>query len=430
MKIECSRRDVIQFMTAPENYLVGLRKERKEKHLERGLHFMGLGSDKIDEAVSEFDKVIQLDPNDTRVLGYLKDLQARKAKKAARPPVREIKKEPAAKKRPFPLLAVLGIPAAVIVLTLIFAFVKAKGKPAPAPPLQYGMVRVNSEPASAVIYLDSLNPGRPTPADLDSVTTGYHTLELRKAGYLDLKQTFEMKPGDTVTLDLIMTKAAQVLSYGRLNIQTVPTGASVYLDNINTGFKTPCILDSVVTGPHKVKLTRTGFETQEIPSDIQAGQTRRISTSLKPIAQVPVSEKSSLKVAVSPWAKIYIDNRYIETTPIAQSLTLTAGSHQVKLENPSFKVWEKTMQFPAGQTVTLDVKLEPLDGFLKITVKPWADVYIDGKFYETTPIAGSIKLLPGKHVVKLINPNFQIFEETVEISANNTLKKNVNLVLK
>lgn len=430
MKIECSRRDVIQFMTAPENYLVGLRKERKEKHLERGLHFMGLGSDKIDEAVSEFDKVIQLDPNDTRVLGYLKDLQARKAKKAARPPVREIKKEPAAKKRPFPLLAVLGIPAAVIALTLIFAFVKAKGKPAPAPPLKYGMVRVNSDPPSAVIYLDSLNPGRPTPADLDSVTTGNHTLELRKAGYLDLKQTFEMKPGDTVTLDLIMTKAAQVLSYGRLNVQTVPTGASVYLDNINTGFKTPCILDSVVTGPHKVKLTRTGFETAEIPGDIQAGQTRRISISLKSIAQVPVSEKSSLKIAVSPWAKIYIDNRYIETTPIAQSLTLIAGSHQVKLENPSFKVWEKTMQFPAGQTVTLDVKLEPLDGFLKITVKPWADVYIDGIFYETTPIAGSIKLLPGKHVVKLINPNFQIFEETVEISANNTLKKNVNLLLK
>jgi hypothetical protein len=57
-------------------------------------------------------------------------------------------------------------------------------------------------------------------------------------------------------------------------------------------------------------------------------------------------------------------------------------------------------------------------------------VYIDGKFYETTPIAGSIKLAAGKHVVKLINPTYQIFEETVEISANNTLKKNVSLVLK
>jgi len=430
MKIECSRREVSQFLTAPENYLVGLKKERKEKHLERGLHFMGLGDDKIDEAISEFDKIIQMDPNDTRVLGYLKDLQARKAKREARSLTREKKKAAPVKKQPFPLLAILALPAAVLALVLIFVLVKPKGKPVPEPTAKYGLVIINSDPGGAVVYLDSSILSQPTPVIVDSLAPGVYALELRKAGYSNLKQTFESKAGDTVTLNLILTKAAQVLSYGRLNIQSAPAGASVYLDNVNTDFRTPCVLESVVTGPHKVKLVKTGFETAEIPCNIQTGQPRQISTYLKPVGVAPVAEKSYLKVAVTPWAKIYIDNSYIETTPIAQSLTLTPGNHQIKLENPSFKVWEKTMQFPVGQTVTLDVNLEPMDGYLKITVKPWADVYIDGKFYETTPIAGSIKLASGKHVVKLINPNFQIFEETVEISANDTLKKNVNLVLK
>jgi serine/threonine protein kinase len=429
MKIECSRREVSQFLTAPENYLVGLKKERKEKHLERGLHFMGLGDDKIDDAINEFDKIIQLDPNDSRVLKYLSDLQVKKAKKEARPSVQEAKKKPVVKKRPFPWIAIIGLPAAVIALVVIFVFIKPKGKPAP-PPVNYGMVIINSEPGGAIVYLDTSILGRPTPLKVDSLPPGPHAVELRKAGYLDLKQAFEAKAGDTVTLDLILTKAAQVVSYGRLNVQSVPAGASVYLDNINTGFKTPCVLESVVTGAHQVKLTKTGFETAEIPCNIQADQPRRIATTLKPIGAAPVAEKSYLKVSVTPWAKIYIDNSYIETTPIAQSLTLNAGSHRIKLENSAFKVWEKTMQFAAGQTVTLDVNLEPMDGFLKITVKPWADIYIDGKFYETTPIGGPIKLASGKHVLKLINPTYQVYEETVEIAANNTLKKNISLVPK
>jgi len=430
MKIECSRRDVSQFLNAPESYLVNLKKARKEKHLERGLHFMGLGDDKIDEAISEFDKIIQLDPTDTRVLKYVNEMRAKKAKKKARPVIREVKKEPPVKKRPFPLFIVLVPPLIIIALILVLVFVKAQRKPAPIAPAKFGMVIINSQPDGAVIFLDSVGLEHPTPADLDRVSPGAHTVELRKAGYLNLKQSFESQAGDTVTLNLILTKAAEVLSYGRLNIQSVPSGASVYLDNINTRRITPCVLESVVTGPHIVKLTKTGFDPSETPCNIQAGQPRWISTNLKLIGAAPVTEKSYLKVAVLPWAKIYIDNSYIETTPIAQSLILTAGSHRIKLENPNCKVWEKTMPFAAGQTVTLDVNLEPMDGFLKITVKPWADVYIDGKFYETTPIAGSIKLAAGKHVVKLINPTYQIFEETVEISANNTLKKNVSLVLK
>src|SRR5512137_1020200 len=60
MKIACSRREVSQFLKEPGKYLVGLKKERQEKHLERGLHFMELGDDRIDDAITEFEKIVQL----------------------------------------------------------------------------------------------------------------------------------------------------------------------------------------------------------------------------------------------------------------------------------------------------------------------------------------------------------------------------------
>jgi hypothetical protein len=108
-------------------------------------------------------------------------------------------------------------------------------------------------------------------------------------------------------------------------------------------------------------------------------------------------------------------------------LKLSSGSHQVKLENPNCKIWQRSVNIAANDTAGIETKLEPLDGSLKLTVKPWADVYIDGKFYETTPIAAPISLAAGTHVLKLINPSFKPYEETIKITANKVLKKHVDL---
>ena len=133
---------------------------------------------------------------------------------------------------------------------------------------------------------------------------------------------------------------------------------------------------------------------------------------------------------VDPWAKIYIDGKYIETTPIARALEVSSGNHSVRLENPNFQPWQKRINFKPGETLSMDIKLEPFAGYLKISVKPWADVYIDGRFHETTPIAESIKLPAGNHIVKLINPSFEPHEEVITVVANKTIKKSVELVPK
>jgi hypothetical protein len=99
----------------------------------------------------------------------------------------------------------------------------------------------------------------------------------------------------------------------------------------------------------------------------------------------------------------------------------------VKLENPDFKVWQQNITFKPDQTHTIDVVLEKEEGYLKLTVKPWADVYIDGRFLETTPIGAPIKLTAGRHVLKLINPSCEQFEQEIIIPPGKMLKKHVEL---
>ncbi len=45
--------------------------------------------------------------------------------------------------------------------------------------------------------------------------------------------------------------------------------------------------------------------------------------------------------------------------------------------------------------------------FIKLTVYPWAKVSIDGKYVDTTPIAGPIKLKPGEHILSFSHSKFK-----------------------
>lgn len=61
-------------------------------------------------------------------------------------------------------------------------------------------------------------------------------------------------------------------------------------------------------------------------------------------------------------------------------------------------------------------------GNLRVLVSPWAHIEIDGKQVATTPIEQPIKLVEGKHELKLSNPYFDTVEKTINIQANSTLE--------
>jgi serine/threonine-protein kinase len=51
--------------------------------------------------------------------------------------------------------------------------------------------------------------------------------------------------------------------------------------------------------------------------------------------------------------------------------------------------------------------------FIKLTVYPWARISIDGKYVDTTPIAGPIRLKPGEHILSFSHSKFK--SKTIKI---------------
>ena len=54
------------------------------------------------------------------------------------------------------------------------------------------------------------------------------------------------------------------------------------------------------------------------------------------------------------------------------------------------------------------------------SVRPWAEIFVDGTSFGTTPRAKPIIVPFGKHIIELKNPAYQVWTEAVTLDANNT----------
>lgn len=67
-------------------------------------------------------------------------------------------------------------------------------------------------------------------------------------------------------------------------------------------------------------------------------------------------------------------------------------------------------------------------GTLRIGVKPYAEVFVDGKSVGTTPL-GLLTLAAGDHTVRLVHPDFQPLQRKITIRPGDAARLIVDLAL-
>lgn len=123
-----------------------------------------------------------------------------------------------------------------------------------------------------------------------------------------------------------------------------------------------------------------------------------------------------------------------DTIPIA-----TDSSHDLPMLNTQMDTILTTRDRPpvreslqeaatkAAEEDNLPPATEPLPGTLTIRCLPWADVYIDDKRIDTTPLDGPISLQPGSYQLVLAHPGYPLYREEIAISAAQQLTVQVNM---
>ena len=169
--------------------------------------------------------------------------------------------------------------------------------------------------------------------------------------------------------------------------------------------------------PVHVKQDTIKIETPAKVEPIKKMETQKPDSKISKRAIKP-SGYGYVKITVKPWGKVYIDGKYIDQTPINGEIKLQSGRHTIRVEHPITGIEEKSIDIQKGDTIFVHFNLLP--GYLKVKVKPWGYVYVDGEKVGITPMA-PFMLKPGKHRITIINPEFNEWSGVVNITKGDTI---------
>ncbi len=129
---------------------------------------------------------------------------------------------------------------------------------------------------------------------------------------------------------------------------TVDTSAAVFVDGDSVGIAragAPLVFP-FAAGERSLSLRNRSFPRDDRIVNVQSGDTIDVEHALW-------STVGRLRLQVSPWADVYVDDRYVGQHPIREPLILSPTVHELRFVNPVLGVdTTTTVRIPKGETVT------------------------------------------------------------------------------
>ncbi|MBI5805191.1 serine/threonine protein kinase [candidate division TA06 bacterium] len=141
----------------------------------------------------------------------------------------------------------------------------------------------------------------------------------------------------------------------------------------------------------------------------------------------PAIQQQTVLVSGTEGAEVAINGRDYGRIPLTIQ-NLDPGQYRVTVTKEGFQTKQINLRLNPGQNLNLTANLIPQNndpGFLKLSVKPWAEIYLNGRYYERTPLDNPLKLSPGKYQLILRHPNRREYLDTLAIGPGDTLSLDV-----
>ena len=191
----------------------------------------------------------------------------------------------------------------------------AAGQSAAAAANTTGRITIRSAPAGGHVFVDGRDEGI-APAIVRDLSLGTHVVRVTHEGYTPEERRVALsdaRAAQSVTFELAPTREAQsreppqnreatqsrepqdreaaqsrstpppsaaTASSGGLEIESLPTGASVFVDGKLVG-TTPLVIESVSVGEHSVGITRDGYTRWVTAVRVTGGERARVTASLE-----------------------------------------------------------------------------------------------------------------------------------------------------
>jgi hypothetical protein len=277
---------------------------------------------------------------------------------------------------------------------------------------KFGTIVVEADVPDAEVYIDGNKHPDNTPALISNVIEGLHVIEVRKAPSLPWKQTVQVKATETakVRADLQSTMHGGV---GVVRVLSDAQGARAYLDGTDMG-PVPVDIKDVKAGDHIVQVKAPGMQTGEKTVKVAAGSSQIVKFDLN--SESPTDVGILKVVSMVPEAQVFIDGAAVGKVPVEKKIS--AGEHPVVVRLEGYKQFEQKVRVEAGQTITVQATIKPVGRLRILSTPAGATVMINGMPAGNTPLDQEVEV--GETVVRIENPGFQPFEQTLTIEGGKT----------
>jgi Tfp pilus assembly protein PilN len=224
------------------------------------------------------------------------------------------------------------------------AFVRWKHAPSAA----RALFVVTSQPAGASVTVDGRALDETTPTALRDLRPGKHEVKITKAGYATVERTLTMTEAERAAMDVALSPETR-----RLEVQTTPDGASLYVDGHLVPGTTPTTVALTLDDFHELRAERDGYETMVRalkPEDHEPVVTLALSPEHHP--------RGTLVVEAQDVAEVWLDGVPTGLTTPTLGFHVATGEHTIELRTSSGeKSLTKKVRVAQGQTLRLTMAL-------------------------------------------------------------------------
>ncbi len=291
-------------------------------------------------------------------------------------------------------------------------------------------LHIVTEPTAAHLYVNDQLAGT-TPIIIDSHIGEKLTIKLTKKGFRDKQAEIQMlekgiaKVGDD-ELPLINEVAfihfnLEPMPPGKLNISSVPPGATIYLDGVSAGVTPhstvglPLTLNDVAIGRHALRFQLDKFGDIVKTVEVVSGKTTQIQGKLGCVISI---------ASVPTGAGVYLNGTHIGKTPLVTD-RIPKRTYHIRLSKEGHI--DEILKAALTDEIKLTAKLAPKTGSLVILSEPKnATVFLDGKQRGNTPIT-IYGISIGSHKLKLTKGRYDDWEGHINIEYHKIAWKHVYL---
>jgi len=209
-----------------------------------------------------------------------------------------------------------------------------------------GLVVIESDPAGALIYLDSKKNKPLSKTPWNGTLEGEHTIYIERKGYKPVERRFTPDPN---TIFALVFSLAEQDYLGWIEIKSNIPGANIYIDDKAIGVfaKTP-YSGNIKPGKHKIWVTTEGYNEYETEVNIVPGETHTVEAKIE---GTPVGWLNLRGTGIDR-AAIYVDGKVLcERGPCRKAIP--EGSHTVKIKRNGYKTYTRKLDVQAKTEIIL-----------------------------------------------------------------------------